>query len=71
MRGAVYNRATGKFEVVKNSLNDGLAVEDIPISSNTILEGAYPKFWGKILILKTTLIAGNSLESKLPKCNNV
>lgn len=46
MRGAVYNRATGKFEVVKNSLNDGLAVEDIPISSNTILEGAYPKACG-------------------------
>lgn len=46
MRGAVYNRATGKFEVVQNSLNDGLAIKDIPISSNTILEGAYPKACG-------------------------
>lgn len=46
MRGAVYNRATGKFEIVKNSLNDGLAISDIPISSNTILEGAYPKACG-------------------------
>ena len=61
MRGAVYNRATGKFEVVKNSLNDGLAIKDIPISSNTILEGAFPKILGQNLkILKTTLIAGNS-----------
>jgi hypothetical protein len=46
MRGAVYNRGKGKFEVVKNSLNDGLAIKDIPISSNTILEGAYPKACG-------------------------
>lgn len=50
MRGAVYNRATGRYEIIENSLNDGLAIKDIPISSNTILEGAYPKFWGKILI---------------------
>ena len=49
MRGAVYNRATGKYEVVQNSLNDGLSKKDIPISSNTILEGAYPKIWGKFL----------------------
>ena len=46
MRGAVYNRATGQYEVVQNSLNDGLAIKDIPISSNTILEGAYPKACG-------------------------
>lgn len=46
MRGAVYNRATGKYEVVQNSLNDGLSKKDIPISSNTILEGAYPKACG-------------------------
>lgn len=49
MRGAVYNRATKKYEVVKNSLNDGLKIKDIPVSANTILEGAYPKkLWGNI-----------------------
>lgn len=46
MRGAVYNRATGKYEIMTNSLLDGLRREDIPISSNTILEGAYPKACG-------------------------
>lgn len=46
MRGAVYNRATGKYEVMTNSLLDGLRKEDIPISANTILEGAYPKACG-------------------------
>jgi len=42
MRGAVFNRATGKYEIVKNALNDGLDKKDIPVSANTILEGAYP-----------------------------
>ena len=46
MRGAVFNRATGKYEIMTNSLLDGLRREDIPISSNTILEGAYPKACG-------------------------
>lgn len=46
MRGAVYNRAKKKYEIVKNSLTDGLRIDDIPVSSNTILEGAYPKACG-------------------------
>ena len=43
MRGSVYNRSKKKYEIVKNSLADTLAIKDIPVSSNTILEGAYPE----------------------------
>ena len=43
MRGAVYNRQTGGYDVVTNSLNDGLAIKDIPAYANTVMEGAFPK----------------------------
>lgn len=43
MRGAVYNRQTGGYDIVTNSLNDGLAIKDIPASANTVMEGAFPK----------------------------
>lgn len=61
MRGAVYNRATGKYEIMTNSLNDGLAIKDIPISANTIMEGAYPKAVG-------TAVSGYMAKKLLASC---
>lgn len=68
MRGSVYNRAKKKYEVVKNSLADTLAIKDIPVSSNTILEGAYPKACGRMRAtiwsnpyVKSSLTSGNSI----------
>lgn len=45
-RGAVKNRATGKYEIIENSLVDGLDKNNMSVHSNTILEGAYPKAVG-------------------------
>lgn len=45
-RGAVMNRSTGKYEILENSLLDGLDKKNISVHSNTILEGAYPKAVG-------------------------
>lgn len=45
-RGAVKNNATGKYDIIENSLLDGLAKKDIPAHSNTIVGGAYPKAVG-------------------------
>lgn len=68
MRGSVYNRAKKKYEIVKNSLADTLAIKDIPVSSNTILEGAYPKACGEMRAtmwsdphVKSSLTSGNSI----------
>ena len=43
MRGAVRNSVTGKYDISTTALNDGMAKSDIPSSSNSIVEGAYPK----------------------------
>lgn len=42
-RGAVYNPITGKYDIVKNSLMDGLSKYDIPTHSNVIITGSFPK----------------------------
>ena len=42
-RGSVKDPSTGKYTIVKTALMDGMAKEDIPASSNTIVNGAYPK----------------------------
>lgn len=46
MRGAVLNSVTGKYEIVKSALNDGMEKSEIPMSSDTIVQGAYPKACG-------------------------
>lgn len=46
MKGAVKNDITGKYDIITNSLMDGLAKKDIPSSANSILAGAYPKAVG-------------------------
>jgi DNA-directed RNA polymerase beta' subunit len=45
-RGAILNPATGKYEIIENSLMDGLAKKDIPTHANVIVSGAYPKAVG-------------------------
>lgn len=42
-RGAVKNPATKEYEIIQNSLMDGLAKKDIGTHSNIITSGAYPK----------------------------
>lgn len=42
-RGAIANNLTGKFDIITNSLMDGLDKKDIAAHSNTIVTGAYPK----------------------------
>lgn len=43
MRGAVQNPYTKEYEIITNSLCDGLAKKDIEAHSNVITSGAYPK----------------------------
>ena len=44
-RGAVKNTVTGKYDIIENSLMDGLQKKDITAHSNMIVAGAYPQ-WG-------------------------
>lgn len=46
MRGAVFNNATKKYDVVKNSLMDGVTKKDIPAFANSVVAGAYPSAVG-------------------------
>ena len=46
MRGAVFNQGTGKYDIVENSLMNGIKKQDIPAFSNSVLEGAYPSAVG-------------------------
>lgn len=46
MRGAVENPYTKEYEIIENSLCDGLAKKDIATHSNVIVSGAYPKACG-------------------------
>lgn len=46
MRGAVYNEITGNFDVVENSLMDGVTKKDIPAFANSVVAGAYPSAVG-------------------------
>ena len=43
IRGAVQNTVTGQYDIIENSLLDGLAKKDIPTHSNVIIAGSYPK----------------------------
>lgn len=42
-RGAVQNPTTKKYEMIENSLEDGLSKEDIYKNANVIVSGSYPK----------------------------
>lgn len=42
-RGAVQNPVTKEYDIIENSLMDGLAKKDIGTHSNMIVSGAYPK----------------------------
>ena len=42
-RGAIANPVTGKYDIIENSLLDGIEKKDITPHSNTIVTGAYPK----------------------------
>ena len=43
IRGSIMNTATGKFDIVMNSLLDGLDKKDIPASFNQIVIGSYAR----------------------------
>lgn len=45
-RGAVQNPVTKEYDIIENSLMDGLAKKDIGTHSNMIVSGAYPKAVG-------------------------
>lgn len=46
MKGPVYNPSTGKFDIVKSNLMEGIRKEELPIFGNAIVSGAYPKAIG-------------------------
>lgn len=46
MRGAVYNNITKKYDVVENSLMNGVKKKDITAFANSIVAGAYPSAVG-------------------------
>ena len=42
LKGAVFNKITGKFDFIENSLLDGIEIKDIPAHANGILASQYP-----------------------------
>lgn len=46
MTGAVFNPSTGKYDIVENSLMDGINKKDIPAFANSVVAGAYPSAVG-------------------------
>lgn len=46
MRGSVFNNATKKYDVVENSLMNGVQKKDIPAFANSVLAAAYPSAVG-------------------------
>lgn len=46
MRGAVYNDSTKKYDIVENSLMNGVKKENITAFANSVLAGAYPSAVG-------------------------
>lgn len=46
MRGAVFNEITQNFDVVENSLMNGMSKYDIPAQANSVVAGAYPSAVG-------------------------
>lgn len=41
--GPVYNPATGEMEIIKSSLLDGFAKDELPMAGNMLISGVYPK----------------------------
>lgn len=46
MRGSIQNPNTKEYEIITNSLMDGLDKKDIPVHANMIVSGAYPRACG-------------------------
>ena len=46
MRGAVFNNAMNKYDVVKASFMDGITQNDVPAFSNSVVAAAYPSAVG-------------------------
>lgn len=46
MKGPVFNPKTGKFDIVRSNLMEGIKKEEIPIYGNAIVTGGYPKAVG-------------------------
>ena len=46
MRGAVFNNATKKYDIVENSLMNGVTKKDISAFANSVVAGAYPSAVG-------------------------
>lgn len=46
MRGAVFNNATNKYDIVKASFMDGITQNDIPAFANSVVAAAYPSAVG-------------------------
>lgn len=46
MVGPVKNPATGRFDIVKSNLTDGIQKKDIPAIANTVVNAAYPRAIG-------------------------
>ena len=46
MKGPVFNASTGEFDVMTNSLYEGVEKKDIPAMANAIVDGVYPKSIG-------------------------
>ena len=75
-RGAIQNPVTKEYDIIENSLMDGLAKKDIATHSNMIVSGAYPKAVGTQVsgyISKELLAAfqGEVLGPKGSDCNSL
>lgn len=46
MRGAVFNNSTGRYDIVENSLMNGIGKKDITAFANSVLAAAYPSAVG-------------------------
>jgi hypothetical protein len=68
-RGSVFNTGTGKFDMIKNSLNDGLEITSIPAHADTVVIGSYARGVGTqdAGYFTKELIAGNQSSILGPK----
>lgn len=46
MKGPIFNPSTGKYDIIENSLMEGIKKKDLPVLANAIITGAYPKAIG-------------------------
>ena len=65
IRGAVKNNITGEFDIITNSLMDGLDKKDMAPHSNSIVTGAYSK---AVRNNKITILVKNNLFSQFICC---